>query len=246
MKTPEERFWSKVDKKGPIHPILKSRCWEWTAGLGTFNYGSFWLNGRSTQAHRYSWDLYNETKSKNWLICHHCDNPKCVNPVHLFKGTHKDNTQDMLMKGRANKASGDLHGSRTKPESRPYGDRNGSRTRPERRPRGERHGLVKHPEKAARGDKSGPRLHPERLARGDNHGLRKHPEAVLRGQARSAIAAKGEKVNTSKLTEAQVIKARQLASEGYSTREIHNLINCPVNMDNLRSVIKRLTWKHLE
>ncbi len=90
----EARFWSKVDKA--------SDCWMWT-GFLTNGYGHFWLNSRKIRAHRFSWILSNGDIPDGLIVCHHCDNPKCVNPSHLFLGTHSDNTQDCVRKGRNSK-----------------------------------------------------------------------------------------------------------------------------------------------
>lgn len=64
-------------------------------------YGSFSIKPeRPVMAHRYSWIMQNGSIPDGMIICHKCDNPKCVNPDHLFLGTHKDNTQDAIAKKR--------------------------------------------------------------------------------------------------------------------------------------------------
>lgn len=87
-----ERFWSKVDRT--------KDCWNWTAALDGRGYGKFYLDGFYMIASRVSWELANGLIPKGANVCHKCDNPRCVNPEHLFIGSNKDNMQDMKTKGR--------------------------------------------------------------------------------------------------------------------------------------------------
>src|SRR5205823_3334236 len=112
-----ERFWSKVNKNGPMHPALKSRCWLWMDSVNTGGYGRFYLNGAAVPSHRWAWTEVNgEPPSDQPYVLHKCDNPPCVRPDHLFTGTGSDNQLDMVRKGRGNQASGDNHGLRKHPE----------------------------------------------------------------------------------------------------------------------------------
>jgi hypothetical protein len=115
-----ERFWAKVDR-GP-HP---GGCWLWTADK-TAGYGRFWFNGRLARANRVAWELTHGPIPDGQWVLHRCDTPACVNPDHLFLGTHNDNVADMVAKGR-----------------HPRGDKNGSHLHPEGRARGEAHGWSK-------------------------------------------------------------------------------------------------------
>ena len=145
----EKRFWSNVDKNGPKHPVLKTKCWEWTRPLRG-RYGRIKVKYKTVPAHRLSWEIHFGPIEQGVLVCHHCDNTKCIRPEHLFLGTNKDNTQDAVRKGRM--SSGDRHFSRTQPEKLARGERHGSKTHPERVPRGDRSGSRTHPESRPKGE----------------------------------------------------------------------------------------------
>jgi hypothetical protein len=92
----EERFWGKVNKQA------QNGCWEWTSALNDNGYGVMWLAPRRTAffAHRLSYEMHFGAFDEERFICHHCDNPKCVRPDHLFIGDAADNSHDMCQKGR--------------------------------------------------------------------------------------------------------------------------------------------------
>jgi len=75
-------------------------CWEWQAYRNKKGYGTFDIGEKGTLSHRVSYKLFIGYLEQNMLVCHKCDNPCCVNPFHLFKGTNRDNFEDSLKKGR--------------------------------------------------------------------------------------------------------------------------------------------------
>lgn len=78
-----------------------SGCWLWVGAVhGEFGYGSFRLGDSPKKAHRAAWVLYKGGIPEDLHVLHRCDNPGCVNPDHLFLGTHDDNMKDMKGKGR--------------------------------------------------------------------------------------------------------------------------------------------------
>jgi hypothetical protein len=92
---PEVRFWRGVKKAGP------DECWIKTAKRG--KYASFQPGGKgspSVLAHRFAYEITKGPIPNGLIVMHSCDNRRCVNPAHLSVGTHKDNTADMIAKGR--------------------------------------------------------------------------------------------------------------------------------------------------
>ncbi|WP_425555541.1 HNH endonuclease signature motif containing protein [Hymenobacter koreensis] len=88
-----ERFWAKVEKT--------PTCWNWTASTRRDGYGWFNVNNGAQLAHRVSYELCKGPIEDGLHVLHSCDNPACVNPNHLSLGTHQDNMDEKVARGRS-------------------------------------------------------------------------------------------------------------------------------------------------
>ena len=93
-------FWGKVDKT--------DSCWNWKGKAKKNGYGQFYIHRKPHYAHRIAFQISTGKSTNNLCILHHCDNPLCVNPKHLF-GTQRDNVLDCIRKGRSNPPRGSSH-----------------------------------------------------------------------------------------------------------------------------------------
>ena len=102
----ELRFWEKVSIGDP------NDCWIWLAATAPGSYGVFWDGHSQRRATHVSWEISNKVDFPiGMFACHKCDNPRCVNPNHLFVGSQTDNLRDMHFKGRGNQSRpGELNG----------------------------------------------------------------------------------------------------------------------------------------
>jgi len=90
-----ERFWEKASRPA-------DGCWVWQYAINNTGYGIFSEStGKCVLSHRMAWKLTHGDIPSGLFVCHHCDNPKCVRPDHLFLGTCLDNSRDMVAKGRS-------------------------------------------------------------------------------------------------------------------------------------------------
>lgn len=98
----ESDFWSRVDKSNG-----DDSCWEWLRSKSPSGYGKVFFYGKDWRSHRLAFKLtYGHLPE---FVCHRCDNPPCCNPRHLFGGSPKDNTHDMIRKGRKARLLGENH-----------------------------------------------------------------------------------------------------------------------------------------
>lgn len=100
----KERFFRYVSKG--------DSCWEWMGckRKTARPYGQFFITDKAFYAHRVSWTIHRSPIPAGLGVLHHCDNPSCVNPDHLFLGTNADNNLDMRSKGRSKNLTGESHG----------------------------------------------------------------------------------------------------------------------------------------
>lgn len=164
------RFWSYVNLSAD-----RNACWEWTGNRQrgkNLPYGQIKIQGKMYVASRIAFVLCYRKDPWPLHVGHHCDNPPCCRPDHLFATTPKGNSEDMVRKGRST-----------------IGDRNGQR---------------------------------------------KHPERT----------AKGERQHLAKLTEADVVKMRELYMSGhYSSRRLGRMFH--MDKSSILDVVTGHTWKHV-
>jgi len=98
-----EDIWKKVNKT--------STCWEWTGMIRNkkSHYGAIKINCKTYAVHRIAWELSYGKIPNGMDVLHHCDNPICCNPLHLFLGTDKDNVIDRVSKNRSGRMYGETN-----------------------------------------------------------------------------------------------------------------------------------------
>jgi len=103
----KSKFWGKVDKSLGLGP--NNDCWEWRGYTNINGYGIVRSGGKNYMTHRLSFEFENGYIDPDLYILHSCDNPPCVNPAHLRQGTHAENMNDMVIRGRTNAPRGINH-----------------------------------------------------------------------------------------------------------------------------------------
>lgn len=92
-------------------------CWVWSGATDDAGYGMIRIAGETRRAHRVSYETHHGPIPNGMFVCHHCDSPPCINPAHLFLGTHADNMNDRNVKGRQARHVGEAHPSAKLTES---------------------------------------------------------------------------------------------------------------------------------
>lgn len=111
QRTLAERLASHVNKSGLQSPSAVGRCWEWTARRDGHGYGYILVERRRRRVHRVAWEeAHGRSLRADECVLHRCDNPPCINPAHLLRGTHAQNMQERERRDRGHDRRGERNG----------------------------------------------------------------------------------------------------------------------------------------
>jgi hypothetical protein len=211
-----------------LPPVLHDgRCWEWEGGRSKAGYGK--ILGppparKTLLAHRVAWEAHNaEPIPPGLMVCHSCDNPCCVNPSHLFLGSHLDNMADMVRKGRASAQRGAAAAASKLAERDILAIRQAGAA-----------GIAQ-----------------ASIASRFNT-TRSNVSAILRGKTWKhlpppnyihADRPRGSSHHSSKLTEADVLAIRELSTAGFARNQLASLYG--VTPESISAILRRKTWRHI-
>lgn len=211
-----KRLWSKVKISSD------NECWEWQGTKTTAGYGVIRINYKLNYAHRLAWEIENKSEiPEKGTICHHCDNPACCNPKHLFLGTQADNVRDAAKKGRMPKGENHFRSFISGDDVRQI--RHLGLTDMSKREIGEKFGMSRQAVTDILYKRTWAHIDPEwEPPKSKSRGVT-HPQA--------------------KLTEDNVRQVRKLSKEGKSQRAIAKTFD--VSRGTIEPIIKGETWKHV-
>ncbi len=249
----------------------EGECWIWKKCTNTDGYGSIWAFNKGWRIHRLSYFLFIGEIPKGLLVCHTCDKPACFNPAHLWVGTHKENMEDMMRKGRTlyaeqrpnNKISTQmrpviakkyLSGMTMKSIAKEYNCHEATiftainKVLPDRKKKN-----LNSEGKPYTKIKIGicPNITKEYLSGTSMIDLAKKYNtskssiftAIHRIIPKGKKGLRGEKHLSAKLTDKEVIIIRSLSKNGLSARKIASRYN--MTQASINRVIKGKTWKHI-
>lgn len=217
-------------------------CWLWQLRTDKDGYGKFSIQQSTFRAHRIVFYVYYQIDPLDKLVCHTCDNPTCCNPNHLFIGTERDNTLDARNKGRLNTASGEKHGTKT---------------RPDRVARGEKHSnLTEQQVKDIRSLYTNERWTQQQIA--NKFGVQREViTSIIRGRTWKHISdvpnisdpkrrgKSGEQNQNAKFTETDIRAIRQKYASGhYTFSSLGRLYG--VSYNTIQNIIRKKTWKDVD
>lgn len=199
-------------------PVPEVGCWLWTKSFTRGSYGQFVISGKHWRANRLAYVLYKGDIPSGLCVLHKCDTPQCVNPDHLFLGTIKDNSRDMVRKGRHRPISlpretnpNTKLSTANVEEIRSSGDTNKA--------------LAKKFGVGA--------THISAIRRGKSWGYSSQPKRVLRGEQRSTSKLRAEQVR-------EMRKRHANGEAGYALSKEYGICRSAAH-----GILTGKTWKHL-